>query len=263
MYIIPDCTWTPYGTDPIFDELVDDTDKHIRRDMVLKSYGLDKLINDPNPYVRMAVATQGYGLDILINDPNIWVRAEVAKHHYMLDTLINDTEWPVRQAVAKQGYGLDKLINDNYKQVVAAVKHYLNEHNLTIDKYKKLCSDKCVLDKNIDFICIKTFITKLVETNLRIKTSYESIDKYFSTDFANNITLDTLSIYTEDNVPMLKFEKTSKLYYKLIVDYDEISMNTIIRSNDQLVQKINRLIDEDFMFYPEFAKYIDTLKSCL
>lgn len=263
MYIIPGCTWTPYGTDPIFDELVDDTDKHIRRDMVLKSYGLDKLINDPNPYVRMAVATQGYGLDILINDPNIWVRAEVAKHHYMLDTLINDTEWPVRQAVAKQGYGLDKLINDNYKQVVAAVKHYLNEHNLTIDKYKKLCSDKCVLDKNTDFICIKTFITKLVETNLRVKTSYESIDKYFSTDFANNTTLDTLSIYTEDNVHMLKFEKTSKLYYKLIVDYDEISMNTIIRSNDQLIQKINHLIDEDFMFYPEFAKYIDTLKSCL
>ena len=67
---------------------------------------LEELVNDRDWDVRREVARQGYGLDILVNDIDCDVRLEVAKHGYCLDKLINDEDEDVRLEVAKHGYGL-------------------------------------------------------------------------------------------------------------------------------------------------------------
>ena len=98
------------------EELVNDEEYEVRREVARQEYGLDILVNDGHEFVRLEVAKQGYGLDILINDKDWEVRREVAKHGYGLDKLINDEDEDVRKEVAKQGYGLDKLVNDeNWK----------------------------------------------------------------------------------------------------------------------------------------------------
>ena len=94
------------------EELVNDEDYEVRREVARQEQGLDKLINDEDFVVRREVAKQGYGLDKLANDKNWKVRREVAKQGYGLDKLIDDKYWKVRREVAKQGYGLDKLVND-------------------------------------------------------------------------------------------------------------------------------------------------------
>ena len=45
------------------EELVNDEDWSVRKEVVKQGYGLNKLINDTNYKVRREVAIQGYGLD--------------------------------------------------------------------------------------------------------------------------------------------------------------------------------------------------------
>ena len=104
IYIAPDCKFTPYGTDPEKDKMVNSSYYRNRLKMAEQGYGLDVLINDENWRVRRTVAEQGYGLDILINDKGL----------------------PIREAVAKQGYGLEVLINDEKEDVRKSVFEYLN-----------------------------------------------------------------------------------------------------------------------------------------
>ena len=94
------------------DILVNDKDCDVRLEVAKHGYCLDKLVNDEDCDVRLEVARQGYGLDILVNDWHCYVREEVAKQGYGLDILINDKDWKVRMEVARQGYCLDILIND-------------------------------------------------------------------------------------------------------------------------------------------------------
>ena len=157
MYISDKCVFTPYTSDFLLDEELDNIyDKDKLEDWLIKNnnygldevfrkaiqnkyeyesynlnaiksyiinqgYGLDIFINDKNYNVRGAVAKQGYGLDILVNDESEWVRLEVARQGYGLDKLVNDKADNVRKAVADQGYGLDKLINDKDYHVRWAV----------------------------------------------------------------------------------------------------------------------------------------------
>lgn len=122
MYISKNCKWTPYGTDPELDKIVDHQSDYVRRGAASHSYGLDKLVYDPNPFIRSMVASKGYGLDLLINDP----------------------DWYVRVMVVSQGYGLDSLINDNDERVSKAVQDYLKEFGLTLDEWKQSHPTKCV-----------------------------------------------------------------------------------------------------------------------
>ena len=121
MYISKNCEWTPYGTDPELDAIVDHKSDYIRRGAASHSYGLDKLVYDENPFIRSMVASKGYGLDILINDP----------------------DWYVRAMVVSQGYGLDKLIDDPDSRVGNAVKEYLKQFSVTLDEWKEYHPTKC------------------------------------------------------------------------------------------------------------------------
>ena len=158
IYIAPECKFTPYGTNPEKDKMVNSYYPKDRLKMAKEGYGLDILINDKNWVVREAVTKRGYGLNILVKDENCLVRAAVADQDYDLNILVNDKDWVVREAVANQGYGLDILINDedydvrravvyqgygldvliNDKsgKVREAVKNYLTFHNLTIEQWK-------------------------------------------------------------------------------------------------------------------------------
>lgn len=121
MYISKTCEWTPYGTDPELDAIVDHKSDYIRRGAASHGYGLDKLVYDENPFIRSMVASRGYGLDILIND----------------------TDWYVRAMVVSQGYGLDVLINDKDERVSRAVNEYLKEFSVTLEDWMKFHPSKC------------------------------------------------------------------------------------------------------------------------
>lgn len=90
-------------------------------------FDLQELINHSDKYVRKIVAEQGYGLDVLINDKDEWVRQAVALQGYSLNKLINDKHWGVRMAVAMQGYGIDKLSNDSDESVRYEARKWLKK----------------------------------------------------------------------------------------------------------------------------------------
>ena len=136
IYIIPDCKFIPYGTDPKKDKIVKSNHWRDRLKMAEKGYGLNILVNDIKYKVRAAVARGGYGLNLLINDEDWKIRRVVADQGYGLPILINDKNWIIREAVARQGYGLDVLINDENLYVQEAVKNYLTSHNLTLEQWK-------------------------------------------------------------------------------------------------------------------------------
>lgn len=125
MYISKTCEWTPYGTDPELDKIVDNKSDYIRRGAASHGYGLDKLVYDVNPFIRSMVASRGYGLDILIND----------------------TDWYVRAMVVSQGYGLDQLINDPDYRVGNAVRDYLDQFSVTLEEWKEYHPTKCAENK--------------------------------------------------------------------------------------------------------------------
>ena len=135
MYISENCNWTPYGTDPRKDRLVDSRNENVRREAAESGYGLDKLVYDKDWYVRNEVARQGYGLDILVKDKDWHIRKEVAEHGYGLDILVNDSVSFVREEVAKHGYGLDILVNDEDRHV----REEVAKHGYGLDK---LVNDK-------------------------------------------------------------------------------------------------------------------------
>ena len=123
MYISEKCEWTPYGTNPELDKLVDSDDWRVREAVAQQGYGLDKLVNDKDHDVRKAIAEQCYGLDILIHDKDEDVRREVARHGYGLDKLITDEDGYVRREVAYY------LKDHNYKSVF----EWANDNGIDID----------------------------------------------------------------------------------------------------------------------------------
>ena len=204
MYISENCNWTPYGTDPKLDELVNSDNWEIRRDAAKQGYGLNKLIHDKYWDVRATVARQGYGLDILVNDESKWVRRKVAY----------------------QGYGLDKLINDESSDVREVVSQYLKENGYkSITDWAKDNPDKVYDNNNLETTdIIKDFIYKIDDSNtLKVESSYESCDAFFDDSskesYESNEALVILTVDT--NVPLIKLEKSikyEKQVYKFIVD---------------------------------------------
>ena len=260
MYISKNCNWTPYGTDPIFDESVDNVaDKHERYDMVLKSYGLDKLINDPSPYIREAVAEQGYGLDILINDKNEYVR----------------------KAVAEQGYGLDILAHDNYYVVYSSARRKLEKlgYNNTSD-WAKANPDKVHDPDNIiskDTILIKDFIYKVDNSNkLKVQTNLDSIDEFFYEFFDDYSAPNRLDIYTVDTDKLLftihQIDVKGKVNYKFIANIkikddqgyiiDDFAIASTVKSKEHLNNLIQQITDVLRQCY-QFSKYADDLENCM
>lgn len=114
--------FTPYGTDPEMDKLVDS-----------KSY-----------FDRSFAAYKRYALYILVNDSDYRVRIQVAQNDYKLDKLVNDEDLHVRAAVAERGYGLNKLANDSEIEVSLAVSYWLNIHDLTLEQWEEKYPDKVV-----------------------------------------------------------------------------------------------------------------------
>ena len=296
MYISENCNWTPYGTDPKLDKIVDANYWGMRIEAARDGYGLDKLINDPDTLVRQTVAHQGYGLDILINDESWWVRAEVAmqgygldilindeeddvrevvaRHGYRLDILINDKESSVRTAVAKQGYGLDKLANDKAWGVREAVKAYLKEHNLTLEQWIEQNPDKCALPHDANQLkeFMKDFIYRIDESNkLEVQLQYDSIDEFFDSSVEDDIKVNTLVVCTVDTkTPLFKIEKIKvdeKIDYKFIVDIttdkgDDFIVKTIIQTQELLSTLIEQTVNA-LRNYVQFNRYADDLENCL
>lgn len=148
-------TFTPYGSSPDMDELVDSNDAGKKLRAVEQHYGLDKLVSSESDVVRFTIAEQGFYHNILVNDPDPIVRAEVAQKgakQYLdilvndkkasvreavadrgfedhLEKLISDPDYMVREAVALQHYGLDVLINDPVQVVKDAAQTAINEDN--------------------------------------------------------------------------------------------------------------------------------------
>lgn len=101
------------------DELVNDENELIRREVAGKGYKTDILVNDPSFQVRCAVALRGEYHDILSRDENETVRSAVASccNKEILSELALDSSPLVRQRVAYRGNLLsqeefDKLLND-------------------------------------------------------------------------------------------------------------------------------------------------------
>ena len=119
---------------------------------------------------------------------------------------------------------------------------------------------------------VQDFIYKVDESNkITTQTEYDSVDEFFSTQITNDIKLDTLVICTIDTkeplIKLQKVEKENKLNYRFIVDItidngDNFSIKSTIETQEQLNQKLEQTI-EALKQYPEFAKYVDDLESCL
>ena len=254
------------------DKLVNDKNSNVRYEVARQGYGLDILINDEDYAIRKLVVRQGYGLDKLVNDKDWGVRKEVAEQGYGLDILINDEADEVREAVAKQGYGLDKLIDDDDENVFNAVRSYLREHNLTLEKWVKLNPNKCVLDNGNSPVekAIKNFIYKIDESNkLEAQFQYDSIDEFFYAPISDN-KMNTLAIYSIDTkILLFEIEKVQNeiVEYKFIVDIttdrnENFSIKTFIQSREQLNKLIEQTI-EALKLYSQFNKYADELENCL
>lgn len=127
-------------------------------------------------------------------------------------------------------------------------------------------------DKNMSKKIVQDFIYKVDDSNkLTIQTEYDSIDEFFNEPAKNNIKLDTLIICTVDiKEPLIKLQKVKAAYgteFKFIVDIinedgDSFTFKSIIKSQDQLNQLIQRTV-EALKQYPEFNKYADDLENYL
>ena len=233
MYISGDHNWTPYGTDPKLDKLVNSDNWEIRRDAAKQGYGLDKLINDENKWVRAAVAEQGYGLDKLVNDKNPYVCIAVAEQGYGLDKLIYDENWSVREAVLKQGYGLDKLIDDEDNDVCYEVYKYLEDNG-----YKSIFD---WADAN----------PNKVVTNLDIDEWFNSDNEYKRAEVAKyGYGLDEL-VYDEDEEVRAAVATQGYGLDKLINDDDYEVRAAVARQGYGLDKLIN---DEDYDVLEAVAK---------
>ena len=194
IYIIPDCKFIPYGTDPKKDKIVKSNHWKDRLKMAEEGYGLNILVNDIKYKVRAAVARGGYGLNLLINDEDWKIRRVVADQGYGLPILINDKNWIIREAVAKQGYGLDVLINDENLYVQEAVKNYLTSHNLTLEQWKSNQehsktniinqAKNAINDGKID---IKNVANNIRSTDNILNTNINKIDEINEISESNNI----------------------------------------------------------------------------
>ena len=275
MYISENCNWTPYGTDPKLDELVNSDNWEIRRDAAKQGYGLDKLVNDKDWHVREAVAKQGYGLDKLIYDKYSYVREIVAEQGYSLNKLITDEDYIVRWTVAEQGYGLDKLIKDKNPYVRKAVKKYLKENGYkSLNAWAKANPDKVHGNNNFETTdTIKDFIYKIDDSNtLKVESSYESVDAFFDDNskesFESNEYIVILAV--DMKIPLIKLEKVIKdenQAYKFVVDItnedsDDFIVRSIISSKDKFNQLLKSVINA-LNEFPQFIRYVDDLENCL
>lgn len=275
MYISENCNWTPYGTNPELDKLVDSNYWEDRYSAAKQGYGLDELVNDEEKDVRWAVAKQGYGLDKLVNDEEWSVRQAVTFQGYSLDKLINDGDWRVRAAVAKQGYGLNRLINDEDFVVREAVQNYLKENGYkSLDAWAKANPDKVYGNNNFETTdTIKDFIYKIDDSNtLKVESSYESVDAFFDDNskesFESNEYIVIVAVDTK--IPLIKLEKIikdEKQAYKFVVDItneddDDFIVRSIISSKDKFNQLLKSVINA-LNEFPQFIRYADDLETCI
>ena len=272
MYISENCDWTPYGTDPALDTLVDSNNPEDRYDAAKRGYGLDKLITDKDWLIRCTVAAHGYGLDKLINDEHYQVRRAIVNQGYGLDKLVYDKDRRVREEVANQGYGLDVLIHDSAAWVCSQVNNYLKYHGYkSIEEWAKHNPDKVVSTdvSNINTV-LKDFMYKVNDTYaLEV---YDSIDEFFADEsdksYENN---DYIIVFAVDTKrPIIKLEKHSnngkhvyEFAVKITTEYEDVfNIKSYIESKGKFNQLLNATVNA-LKEFPQFSKYVAALEECL
>ena len=152
--------------------------------------------------------------------------------------------------------------------------------NYEIYDFGKITSGKYITEKfssdssnsNETKKVVQDFIYKVDDSNkLTTQTEYDSVDEFFSEPIANDIKLDTLIICAVDTKePLIKLQKVKaedKTEFKFIVeitneDGDDFVFRSIIKSQDQLNQLVQKTIDA-LRLYSKFNKYADDLENYL
>ena len=160
-------------------------------------------------------------------------------------------------------YGDVKITSGEY----ADVKISCEEDLLKYNELKSHALHDCELKK-----AIQDFIYKVDDSNkLTTQTEYDSVDEFFSEPIANDVKLDTLIICAVDTKePLIKLQKVkveNKTKFKFIVeittkDGDDFVFRSIIKSQDQLNQLVQKTIDA-LRLYSKFNKYADDLENYL
>ena len=146
--------YTPYGTDPI----------------------MDKLVDSPIIDERISAALDGYGLDVLVDDPvrdiRIYVVGKCNADFNILNKLVNDNDIQVRKAVALGCNGnpdiLTQLLNDPHEHIrITALKR--------IEKDNPDLLNRLVHDSNAD---IRWTVINCCNGNPNILIQFVNDDNY-------------------------------------------------------------------------------------